>query len=220
MHFDILIEDLSGMETLKILVPKIIGKDDTFKITHFKGVGRIPKGLEGVNDPQKWMLLDQLPKHLRAYGQNHKDRPEDSPAAVIVVCDLDSKCMKEFRAELHGILNNCPSKPEARFCFAVEEGEAWLLGDLQAVKAAYPDANYNVLSSYLNDSICGTWEKLADAISPGGAAKLKKEGWQAAGKEKSEWAIKIAPHMDTAINQSPSFNYFRVKLCKLAGILL
>ncbi|MGC9314486.1 MAG: hypothetical protein ACP5G4_02525, partial [bacterium] len=59
------------------------------------------------------------------------------------------------------------------------------------------------------DSICGTWETLADAIYPGGAAKLSEKGWQTIGKEKASWAKKICPHMVIDNNHSPSFSYFR-----------
>ena len=92
--------------------------------------------------------------------------------------------MKTFRQELFRVLNSCNPKPETRFCIAIEEGEAWLLGDIPAIKKAYPKANVNVLNSYQNDSICDTWEHLADAVYPGGSKKLKKRGWQAVGKEK------------------------------------
>ena len=106
-------------------------------------------------------------------------------------------------------------QPENRrrgFVFAVEEGEAWLLGDIPAVKAAYPKAKEDVLNGYQNDAICGTWELLADAVSSGGSSALRKKGWQAVGREKSDWAEIIAPHMDVDANASSSFRYFRDKL--------
>ena len=71
------------------------------------------------------------------------------------------------------------------------------------------------LIGYQNDSICDTWELLADAIYPGGSKKLKEEGWQAVGKKKLEWAERITPNMDINNNKSPSFCYFRDKLRKL-----
>lgn len=95
---------------------------------------------------------------------------------------------------------------------AIEEGEAWLLGDRQAVREAYPRAKEAVLATYVQDSICGTWEKLADAVHPGGATKLRERGWQAIGAEKSSWASSIAPHMDVQRNVSPSFQYLRDNL--------
>ena len=95
--------------------------------------------------------------------------------------------------------------------------EAWLLGDIPAVKAAYPRARDNLLNRYENDAICGTWELLADAVYRGGLNQLKNEGWQAIGREKSNWSKTIAPHMDVENNASPSFCYFREKVRGLAG---
>jgi hypothetical protein len=109
-------------------------------------------------------------------------------------------------------VDKCNPKPKTQFCIAIEEGEAWYLGDLAAVREAYPRAKESVLKGYTNDSICGTWEKLADAVFSGGKEKLSKQGWQAIGLEKTNWANNIAPHMDVDNNLSPSFCYFRDKL--------
>lgn len=46
MHFEILVEDISGKTALDILVPKIIGNEHTFQVHSYKGVGRIPKNLK------------------------------------------------------------------------------------------------------------------------------------------------------------------------------
>jgi hypothetical protein len=218
MHFEIFVEDQSGKKMLDILVPKIIGDDHTFNVHPYKGIGRIPKNLSAHSDAGKRILLEQLPRLVRGYGKTFASYPANYPAAVILICDLDDKCLKEFRQELFDILNACERRPETRFCIAIEEGEAWFLGDMPAVKSAYPKAKDVVLNGYVNDSICGTWEKLADAVFPGGASKLSAKGWQAVGKEKSVWAEKIAPLMDVDKNASPSFNYFRTKILELAGI--
>src|SRR5690606_202521 len=111
----------------------------------------------------------------------------------------------------------CNPQPEARFCIAIEEGEAWFLGDIPAIKAAYPKAKDAVLKKYVNDSICGTWECLADAVYAGGAAALNSKGWQAVGKEKSQWSEQISPHMDVLNNASPSFICFRQNILELLG---
>lgn len=213
MHFEILIEDQSGKAMLEILVPRILGPGHSFRLIDYKGIGRIPKGLKGDIDPAKRVLLDRLPTLLRGYGSANTG----NPTAVVVVCDLDARCLKTFRTELLAILNTCDPRPPTRFCIAIEEGEAWLLGDLAAVRRAYPKARERHLSDYENDAICGTWEVLADAIYPGGAAKLKSQGGQTIGAEKSRWAESIAPHMDPESNRSASFNYFRSKLCGLAN---
>ena len=62
MHFEILVEDISGGKALNILIPKIIGTSNTFKIHSYKGIGKIPKDLQGKTDPAKRILLDRLPK--------------------------------------------------------------------------------------------------------------------------------------------------------------
>ena len=215
MHFEVLVEDQSGKKALDILIPKIIGDQHSFMVHAYKGIGRIPRNLKSSTDASKRILFDQLPRLLRGYGKRDADYPPDYPTAVLVVCDLDKKCLKELRQELFTVLNACNPKPETRFCIAIEEGEAWLLGDLAAVKAAYPRAKDNVLDSYENDAICDTWELLADAVSQGGANGLKNKGWAAVGREKSIWAERIAPHMNVANNTSPSFCYFQKKIREL-----
>ena len=215
MHFEVLVEDQSGKKALDILIPKIIGDQHSFEIHAYKGIGHIPKNLKSSTDASKRIFLDQLPKLLRGYGKTFAGYSPNYPAAVIVVCDLDNKCLKAFRQELFSVLNACNPKPETRFCIAIEEGEAWLLGDIPAIKAAYPKAKDNVLSRYKNDAICGTWELLADAVHQGGVNELKKKGRIAIGHEKSIWAERITPHMDVAINASPSFCYFHKKIREL-----
>ena len=218
MHFEILVEDLSGKKALDIVVPKIIDETHTFKVIPYKGIGRIPKALRSRSEAKKRILLDQLPRLLRGYGKAFSNYGDDYHAAVIVVCDLDDKCLKDFRQEVNNVLNSCNPKPETRFCFAVEEGESWFLGDFNAIWNAYPGAVGSILNNYFNDSICGTWELFADAVYPGGARALSVKGWQAVGAEKSAWAEKISPHMDIKSNKSPSFCYFRNKLQEFSRI--
>ena len=211
MHFEILVEDRSGKKMLDILIPKIIGDQHSFTVHAYQGIGRIPRNLTSSTDARNRLLLNQLPKLLRVYGKRFVNQPK----AVILVCDLDDKCLKAFREELFTVLNACNPKPETRFCIAIEEGEAWLLGDFSAIKVAYPNAKDNVLNRYENDSICGTWELLADAVFQGGANRLKREGWRSVGREKSTWAEHVAPHMSVEIDESPSFRYFREKIREL-----
>ncbi|MDE0635638.1 MAG: hypothetical protein OXI43_07280 [Candidatus Poribacteria bacterium] len=219
MHFEILVEDPSGKKALDILMPKIISDKDTFNVVDYRGIGHIPKNLKSPTDVNKRILLNHLPRLLRGFGKTFANYPTNFPAAVIVICDLDNKCLKTFRQELFKVLNSCNPKPETRFCIAIEEGEAWLLGDIPAIKAAYPKAKSNILNSYQNDLICGTWETLADAIFKGGLSallKLKRQlGGHVIGREKSAWAEKITPYMDVDKNKSQSFCYFRDKIREL-----
>ncbi len=213
MHFEILVEDISGKTALEILVPKIINAEhNTFKIHSYKGVGHLPKGLKSNSDPKRRILLDQLPRLIQGYGKTLSKYHPNCPAALIIICDLDDRCLSMFRNELLGLVDKCNPSPETHFYIAIEEGEAWYLGDLAAVRAAYPKAKDVVLNSYMNDSICGTWEKLADALFVGGSQALTKLGGHRIGEEKSVWAKKISPNMNVDENHSPSFCYFRDKL--------
>ena len=163
MHFEILVEDQSGKKALDILIPKIIGNRHKFKVRPYQGIGHIPKNLTNPTHANTNLLLNQLPMQLRAYGKRYAN---DFTKVVIVVCDLDNNCLKTFRQELFTVLNACNPRPETRFCIAIEEGEAWLLGDIPAIKVAYPKAKVNILNSYQNDSICGTWEFSLMRYSP------------------------------------------------------
>lgn len=216
MNFEFLIEDMSGKTMLEELVPKIIDTTKhSYRIISYKGIGSIPKGLKTSQDASKRALLNQLPKLLSGYGKTYQYNQGEN--VVIVVCDLDDKNEISFMNELNSILQNCNPAPQTSFCLAIEEGEAWLLGDIQAIKAAYPKAKDKVLNSYINDSICGTWERLADAIYKGGSEKLKKAGFIETGLKKTEWAKNICFHMDVENNKSPSFNNFKQCIQKYSG---
>jgi len=206
MHFEILIEDQSGKEAMEILLPKLLGSEITFEIHPYKGLGHIPEGLRPGSDPSKRKLLNELPRLLQGYGK------VPGCGTIIVVCDLDNRNKKQFLSELQSVLDNCNPKPEVFFFLAIEEFEAWYLGDLSAVREAYPNAKSNVLSNYKNDSICGTWEILADAVYKGGHKTLLKKGWQAIGEQKRIWAKAISPYMDVDNNISPSFKEMYAKL--------
>ncbi len=173
MHFEILVEDQSGKITIEALIEKILGsesQDHSYRVFSYKGLGRVPSGLKSSSDPKKRILLEQLPRLLQGYGKSL----QYGSNTVVVVVDLDRKNCIEFKQELLSILNACNPKPTTLFRIAIEEGEAWLLGDREAIQAAYPNMNHRALDNYEQDSICGTWEKLADAVYPGGAGKLRR----------------------------------------------
>lgn len=76
MHFEVLVEDQSGKKALEIIIPKIIGTEDSFRIHSYKGIGRIPRNLAGYKNPSGRLLLDRLPGLLRGYGvtfSNYQD---------------------------------------------------------------------------------------------------------------------------------------------------
>jgi hypothetical protein len=213
MHFEILVEDKSGKELLDIIVPKLINvTHNTYKVIPYKGIGRIPKNLHTVQDPSKRILLEQLPRLLKGYGKSFTQNE-----VVIVVVDCDDRVCKEFKQELNGVLASCIPAPQAFFRIAIEEREAWLLGDISALQKAFPKYDKPKYDTYKQDSIIGTWEKLADiTLSADAARRLKKEPFNIIGKQKSDWVKKISVYMDIHNNASPSFNCFKNKLEQLA----
>jgi hypothetical protein len=212
MHIEFLVEDSSGERLLECLLPRMIGEQGqphTWRLHPYKGIGRIPPGLRTAADPAKRILLDQLPKILRGYGRT------PGIDAVIVVLDTDRRDCVAFLTELRSLVNGLEQAPQTLFRLAIEEVEAWYLGDRQALVAAYPRAKQRALENYVQDSVCGTWEVLADAIYPGGAAAIRKAGWPLPGQLKHEWAEKIGPEMDIENNASPSFCKLRDGLRRL-----
>ena len=201
-YFVFLVEDASGKALLGELIPKILdSKKQTSKFHLYKGLGHIPKGMKGKTDVKARILLDRLPQLLQGFGKTLRY----SNAVVVVVVDLDKRKESDFRKKLQNVLENCNPAPKALFCIAIEEMEAWLLGDIKAIYQAYPKVKVKILKRYKQDSICGTWELLADAIYPGGSQELKKKN---AGKEKYKWAQKIGKHMQIGRNKSMSFQAF------------
>ena len=206
MYVELLIEDISGKIAMDILIPKLIDNDMPVRTHYYKGIGRIPKGLKPKTNADKRQLLDQLPRLLQGFGK------VPDCTAVVVICDLDDSDKQQFLNQLNAVLNSCNPRPNAVFCLAIEEFEAWYLGDLEAVRKAYPHAKNNILNRYKNDSICGTWEVLADAVYAGGSKALNKKGRQAIGEQKTIWAETISPRMNVDKNASPSFIDMKYKL--------
>lgn len=212
MHIEILVEDSSGEKLLDTVLPKLLGEygdPHTWNMHSYKGIGRIPKNLRGSADPAKRILLDQLPRLLRGYGRT------PGIDAVVVVLDTDRRSCVDFLNELNALAAGCNPAPNTLFRLAIEEVEAWYLGDRQALTDAYPRARADVLSRYVQDSVCGTWELLADAVYPGGSAAIKKAGWPLPGQIKHEWAERIGPLLDPDRNVSPSFGKLRDGLRRL-----
>ena len=216
MHLEVLVEDASGELLLQAVLPKILGEPGnphTWRTHPYRGIGRVPRDLRGKTDPAKRVLLDRLPKVLAGYGASQRGLD----AAVLVVIDLDDRDCLDFKQEVLRILKKCHPKPRVLFRFAIEEIEAWLLGDRKAILKEFPKARQYVLDSYLQDSICGTWEKLADAVFPGGSAALNGEGWPKIGQEKCRWASQIGRHLSVDLNTSRSFQTLRSGVLKLCS---
>lgn len=218
MHFEILVEGQAELTALSILMCKIVGEYDTphtWRIHKHQGIGQLPDDLSAP--PNRWdrTLLHNLPSKLRAYGKHMKNQE-----VVVLLADLDDRadCVA-FKNELLSVSDSCEKSPLFLVRIAIEELEAWYLGDPDAISSAFPHCNKDAFADYAQDMQGGTWEKLADIVYPGGVRELHKYGKRSVRilGEKRKWAAAIAPKMNVEENKSPSFCCFRDGLRRLAG---
>ena len=157
--------------------------------------------------------MNDLSTYLRGFNNSLKDLPG---SAVFIVLDNDNNDPAVFRAGLEEVAEDNRITIDYVFCLAVEEMEAWLLGDREALQQAYPAAKMQKLKDYEQDSICGTWEMLADIVYPKGIKQFKKDfpTYMEVGQKKSEWAKRIGRYMEPERNISLSFQFFWRELTK------
>lgn len=190
MHLEFLVEEPSAEAALNELVPKII-PGCSFKLHPHQG---------------KNHLLDRLPTKLAGYA---RWLPQDWYIVVLVDADR-ADCIKLKRKIIAA--GREAKLPGSLLCrIAVEELEAWFLGDVPALAKAYPGVPQTLGSRrrYRNpDAIKGgTWEALEDV--------LQDAGYFPAGLAKIAAARAIAPHMNVEANSSRSFQVFRDGLRRL-----
>ena len=170
-----------------------------------QGKGHIPPDPTAQPDPKRRGLLDQLPAKLRAYGKSLNKQTD----RVLVLVDADTDPCQALKQRMEALLNQCAPKPEVAFRVAVEETEAFYLGDPRAIRRVFGPLRQGPYQNYVQDSICGTWEVFQVVIA-------------ARHEDKVAWAEAIAPHLSTATrgrlaNRSPSFRQLCQALRLLAG---
>lgn len=211
MYIQFLIEDESASILIEHVMEKLAEKYSETMITwdkkFFKGIGHLSK--KGTPLEQKTgKLLNDLPMFLRAFD---KILQSMNHSALFVVLDNDKRDTETFKKQLEKVAKDNMVLVDHVFCIAVKEMEAWLLGDMSAIEAVYPNLKKNVVRKYEQDGICNTWEVLADMVYPGGLKKLMRLAgfsYSEIGKAKAEWADMIGASLDIDNNQSPSFQYF------------
>lgn len=204
MRVHLLVEGESEALFLRLWLPKFM-PSLAFRVYPHQGKGRLPKSGARLERPIGEGLLDQLIAKLRAFG--HALDP--STDRVLVLVDADKDDCRELKSRLLGALEACPRKPDVLFRIAVEELEAFYLGDRAALRRAFPRANLGRLKSYEQDSICDTAEFLQEVVR---SRTVDKVGWAALmGRELGiTW-------FGPAANRSPSFQQFCRGLSRLAG---
>jgi hypothetical protein len=200
MHLELFVEEPSAEFALRALVPRIGGPDLTFEVYPFQG---------------KANLLANLPSRLRAYA---RWIPPDW--RILVLLDADLQDCRVIKKEMDDIARSAGLRikadtgewREAQVLnrIAIEELEAWFLGDVEALCTAYPKvpASLAQKKTYRDpDAIRGTWETLEMV--------LQRAGYHAGGLSKIKAAREISIHMDPARNRSRSFQAFRDGLLAL-----
>ena len=128
MHIEFLVEEPSAEAALNNIVPRVIGVEHTFKVHPFQG---------------KQDLLKSLPKRLRGYA---RWLPADW--RIVVLVDEDREDCRQLKARLESAASGAglvtrtaagiPSRIQVVNRIAVEELEAWFLGDAEALCTAFP----------------------------------------------------------------------------------
>ncbi len=203
LHF--LVEGTSEVRFLEGLLPRLI-PNHKFEIYPYQGKGKLPADPRKPPDPRCRGVLDQLPATLRAWGKTFS--PETD--RVVLLVDLDNDNCVLLLEQLSNMLAAIEPAPSCLFRIAIEEVEAWYLGDWTALKRTFPKAKRGLWADYVQDSICNTWELLQEII-------------QSPIEQKTYWAEKIGTELQTDAvetqNRSLSFQKFCVGVRRLAGDL-
>jgi hypothetical protein len=211
MHFEVLTEDRSGGIVVETLMKRLLSDvvpSFTISIRPHRGKGESPKNWYQQPVKNASGLLDLLPAKLRAYDRVYAG----TEFILVVIMDSDTLSPDAVQLLLHSMCRKfAPSLPYV-IGICVEETEAWLMADEQALLEAYPDADMPVFKEYIQDSVCGTWEKLCEVLLHEKAAGLIRIGYPAIGQYKQEWAQNISNCMDPKRNISPSFIRFSREL--------
>ena len=145
MHFQYLVEDQSGAALIRILMQKIVElyPNATYDCKGFRGIGGFTRK-NTIKETKTGKLLNDLATYLRGFDRSL----QSFPSVIIVVLDSDDHDVQQFRSELEAVAMQNMIKIDHVFCLAVEEIEAWLLGDRHALLSAYPHAKMHVLNTY------------------------------------------------------------------------
>ena len=210
MLIEILSEDKSGAVVVERLAERITeneGLDVEVNVHPHRVCGSLPKDMTAKPPKFASSLLDLLPSELRAYNKVYAGKE----IILIIAMDSDDKDPQALRQEIYNVASKFAPDIRSVVGISTEEIEAWILGDKNAIKDAYPDCNTEILDSYEQDSVCGTWEILCRAISEN-ADDLIEIGYPAIGHYKALWAETISRYMLPQKNVSPSFNTFKMAL--------
>lgn len=195
MQLHVLVEEPSAEEALKHLLPRLVRGRAAHKV---------------INMGSKAAMLQKLPERLAAYRTRIA---KGEPLRLVVLIDKDSDRCEALKGRLESIAHQAglatktsPMKDRAFHLvtrIAVEELEAWFLGDPLALRVAFRGLDGKPWPKRFSnpDNVAGgTWEALhrylrQHNIYPGTYPKI-------------EAARLIAPHLEVERNASHSFRAF------------
>lgn len=204
MKIHVLVEGPSEVALLRPWLKRFQPHHHHVLIPH-QGKGSLPGNSSAPPDPKKRGLLDQLPAKLRAFGNSLNPATD----RVLVLVDADDDDCQDLKRRLTALLTSCKPAPVAKFRIAVEETEAFYLGDKPAMQGAFGTLALAPYRSYVQDSVCGTWEVFAKVIR---ATREDKVGWA-----RSMSATLGTHYTGPKANRSLSFQAFCAALQYLAG---
>lgn len=194
VHLEVLVEEPSAKAALQELLPKLLPPETSFAVHAHQG---------------KPALLRKLPGRLAGYAA--MDWPD---LRILVLVDQDEEDCIELKAKLERMADENGLVTKSRAAgetfqvvnrIAVEELEAWFLGDAEALRRAYPQvpAQFGSRAPYRDpDAIRGgTAEALGRLLHRAGhfgTALLPKISVAGA----------VAPHLNPSRNRSRSFRCF------------
>jgi len=192
-RLEILVEEPSMEAALREIMPKLLQERASWK---------------PINMGSKGRLLKALPARLRGYRQRI-DNGED--LKIIVLVDRDNDNCEQLKHRLEtiareaGLTTKTAANGQGDFQvvtrIAIEELEAWFMGDVDALKTAFTSLRgVNFPGIFRNPDNGGTWERLHRF--------LKRNGIYRKSYPKIEAARKIAKHMEPDRNRSRSFQSF------------
>lgn len=189
MTIHILVEGASERAFFERWLPRLL-PSQYVRVHPHQGKGSLPKVLDAPLDKRARGLLDQLPAKLRGLAQALDPQFD----GVLVLLDADDDEPDALRKRIAAVAEQCAPQLQLRVSVAVEETEAFYLGDLRALERAYPDADLEKARAYEPDSICGTWELFGEVVGDGGGNKVA-------------WAEAMGPYVTTRVaeSRSPSF---------------
>ncbi len=201
VNLELLLEDESMKNAVRLLLPKILGQLRSGARYHV--AYRTFRG--------KYTLLKRLKTLLKGYAARIRD---GETLRVIVLLDRDTDDCTKLKQKLEkiaattGLVVRSKAAEAQPFQvlnrIAISELEAWFLGDPEAISQAYPKTRAVLAQQSRRlqkpDDIDDAWEALEKI--------LKQSSYRSYDLSKPYVAERIAKHMQPERNRSESFQVF------------